>query len=191
MSDDTTDIQILVSWIAVKSSDVKAIAQELSMVDTESGNLGDIFPDKRKQQSPKGNAFLYCDNVWSVLFYDFFNFEASVDYLLIKLSSVFAEAQAFYIDTEYTFSVEWKLAKDGEIIRSFVSTEGTIENFGAVTDAEAFIDWEKLELDEEDEGFPSFGSSEVLKIARQWSIDPIIEKRCTTKQGIVGSIQLQ
>ncbi len=188
---DLDDVQVLTAWIAVKCADIQAVAKSLSLRDVQAGTFGDIFPDSRDSSKQRnGNIFVYLCQGWSIVFYDLFDFEDGVDSLLVKLSSEFTEAQSFFIDTEYTFSTEWKLARNGEIVRAFASGEtfgDEIVSVGAISEAEAFIDWEKLGQKDEEEHF-AFGSAEVLKVARQWSVDPIFDQT-DRSEGVVGFLE--
>jgi hypothetical protein len=190
MNSEKDDLQILVGWIAVKTSDVRSVAKNLNLYGLTEGNSDEIFPRRSKSQeteeAKKGDIFLCCCNAWSILLYNTFEFERDIDDLLVTLSSEFAEAQHFFIDTEYTFSVEWKLANNGVIVRS-VSFGEELNIDGEMTDAEAFIDWERLEGNEENEERISLGSSEVLRVARQWSVDPIVENP-HPHTGVIGHI---
>jgi hypothetical protein len=178
MNSEKNDLQILVGWIAVKASDIRAVAEKLNLKGLTDGNLDEIFPRQRESQrakdSRKGDVFLCCCNEWSILIYNTFDFEHDIDNLLVTLSSEFEEAQHFFIDTEYSFSVEWKLAQNGVILRS-VSFGEEFNSEGDMTEAEAFIDWEQLDSDEKGQEMVSLGSSEVLQVARRWSVDPIVE----------------
>ena len=189
---DPDDVQILTAWMAVKCSDFQAVARSLSLRDEQKGTFDDIFPDSRLSRPKKGNVLVYPSQGWSIVFYDLLEFDDGVDNLLLNLSAEFTEAQSFYIDTEYVFSTAWKLARDGEIVRAFASGEefrDEIVSVGAITEAETFIDWEKLGQEDEEEHF-AFGSAEVFKIARQWSIDPIFDhpvfEHKDRDEGIVG-----
>jgi hypothetical protein len=187
MNSEKDDLQILVGWIAVKTSDISSVAKKLNLKGLAEGHLNEIFPRRKSQkteEAKKGDLFLCCCKAWSILIYDTFQFKYDIGDLLVILSSEFEEAQHFFIDTEYSFSVEWQLAQNGIILRS-VSFGEEFQSDGKVTDAEAFIDWKQLESDEDNEEPITLGSSDALRVARQWSVDPIVETP-HPQTGVIG-----
>jgi hypothetical protein len=66
MNSRKDDLQILVSWISVKTSDIKSVAKNLNLNGLTQGDLNDFFSRRREseetEEAKKGNIFLYCCN---------------------------------------------------------------------------------------------------------------------------------
>jgi hypothetical protein len=131
--------------------------------------------------------------------------------LIIELSQKFGEAQLFEFDTEYFCgTTSWMLARDGQLVRSFMYglSSHYLRNFGEPTESEYFMDWSRIvELESwTEEDWESWeeewdGSSvlfsgckgespkavETLKIARQWSTDPIHTDHPGKRIGVLGN----
>lgn len=130
-------------------------------------------------------------------------YTADVD-LLNRLSEQFSEAQAFGFDEEYVGYAHWALSKNGSLERYFKwSSEdeepGHTVNIGDQTEAESFIDWATLDdwefVEEDEESYheyngKSFGCVQVLKIAHQWSVNPVHDVPPQEQSGILGDGQI-
>lgn len=130
--------------------------------------------------------------------------------LIIKLSQQFSEAQLFEFDTEYFCGPTcWMFAHNGQLIRSFIYdlSSNFLRNFGKPTTAEDFMDWFRVEgleswtkedweiWEEEEDGQSNLflgcrgdcpKAVETIKVARQWSVDPLYTDHPEERIGILG-----
>lgn len=184
--DEDLDAFVDLDWIAVKSSDINAVHQALGLENCQQGNLGDldesintfIFPSQVKsgwiivihQWEPRGSSEKYLD---------------AIEQVLISLSQRFGNAQSFSSYEDHIVYVHWILAQNGELMRSFARASETslARDFGEVTEEEQFIDWT------DDDLFP--GMQEAIKIAKQWSVEPIYTDHPGELVGVVGHKALE
>jgi hypothetical protein len=206
MDDDDLFVQAWVSWIAVKTDDVNAVAEILELENVRAGGFAEWGYDS----SP--NTFLYvAQDQWVIVYHKWEYtgeleigatneeishavYKADVN-LLNRLSNRFGESQSFGFDEEYTIGdTHWAASKNGQLTRYFKwGSEDKILNIGEITQAEDFIDWgsfnnSELVQEDSDHEFSGnyFGSVEILKIARQWSVDPLHDEHPHDKSGILG-----
>ncbi|ABW27220.1 hypothetical protein [Acaryochloris marina] len=207
---ENSDIQARISWFTIQSTDLQAVAEVLGLDHVRSEKWQETI-------QPEANTRVYVaqDNWVIVEIYDWDYNPANeadmsedidegcavaVEALLVKLSQQFGEAQFFEFDTEeWCGPTSWMLARNGQIIRSFVYSPEfppSWRNMGEPTATESFIDWSRVqELEswsEEDwdewgeheaeneasnlvTGWQGMGpaSVETIKIAREWSVDPL------------------
>ncbi|TYQ29997.1 hypothetical protein [Pseudanabaena sp. UWO310] len=225
MSDDDLDIQAKISWLTVRTTDIKAVVEVLDLKGERQGRWQDASQKIDGKWQTTANTFLYVSqDSWVVVPYDW-EFVSPADTeitsgieelcalakenLIIKLSQQFGEAQLFEFDTEYFCgATSWMLARDGQLIRSFMYglSSNFLRNVGEPTDAEQFMDWARVrELEnwteedwkrwEDEEEIDSFigcrGDSpkavETIKVARQWSVDPLCTDHPEKSIGVLGN----
>lgn len=163
ISDDDLDIQALISWITVKTTDVNAVAEALALEDIRAGKWQDASEKINGKRVTTANTFLYVSQeTWVVVPYEW-KFVSPEDVettskvldccgqakenLIIRLSQQFGEAQLFEFDTEYFCgTTSWILASNGRLIRSFMYglSSHCLRNFGKPTEAEGFMDWSRV-----------------------------------------------
>jgi hypothetical protein len=205
MDDDDLFVEACVSWIAVKTDDINAVAESIELENVKAGDFAEWGYDS----SP--NTFMYvAQDQWVIIYHRWeytgelevgatneeisnavYNADVS---LLNRLSDRFGESQFFGFDEEYVGDAHWAASKNGHLTRYFKwCSEDKILNIGEITEAENFIDWENFnnsELVKEESNYEfngnSFGSVEVLKIASQWSFDPLHGEHPHDKLGILG-----
>jgi hypothetical protein len=184
--DEELDAYVDLDWIAVKSSDINAVAETLGLESCQQGSFEDldestntfVFPAQSKsgwvivihEWEPRGSSEEYLD---------------SIEQVLIPLSQRFGNAQSFASYENHIGYVHWVAAQNGELIRSFARASETSlsRDFGEMTEDEQFINWE----DEEQ----SLGIREVIKIAKQWSVEPIYADHPGDLVGVVGHKSLE
>jgi hypothetical protein len=199
--DDDLFIDVPVSWLAIRTTDIDAVANALHLQNTRIGNYSGWGYDNPP------NTFLYvARNEWVIVYhqweytgqlelgatnedYDRAVYAANVA-LLDRLSNRFGEAQSFGFEEDHVFRANWALSKNGKLERYFQQSseepDRTI-NIGDPTEAENFIDWDTLndwELGD------AFGCTEVLRIARQWSFNPISNEDQRDPSGVLGDGQI-
>jgi hypothetical protein len=215
MSDDDLFVQACISWLAIKTADIEAVVDSLKLQNVSEGE----FREWRYDSSPNTFLYVAQDE-WVIVYHQWRHtgelepsatdaeigaavHTANVG-LLNRLSEQFGEAQAFGFDEEYVGYAHWALSKNGSLERYFKwSSEyeepGHAVNIGDPTEAEGFIDWATLddwELVEEDEesyyeyNGQSFGCVQVLKIAHQWSVNPVHDAPPEAQSGILGDGQI-
>ena len=211
MNDDDLFVQACISWIAVKTNDINAVAKSLELDNVREGN----FQDWKCDSSP--NTFLYvAQNQWTIVYHGWqhtgelelgvtdeeirsatYNADAK---LLNRLSERFGSAQSFGFDEEYVGYAHWALSESGKLVRYFrwcsedqKPNQGF--NIGEPTEAENFIDWSTLNdwelVEEDDESYyeyngNSFGCIQVLKIACQWSLNPVHDEHPADRSGLLA-----
>lgn len=179
--DEKLDTYVDLDWIAVKSSDINTVAEALGLESCQQGSFEDldestntfVFPAQSKsgwvivihEWEPRGSSEEYLD---------------SIEQVLIPLSQRFGHAQSFASYENHIGYVHWVAAQNGELIRSFARASETSlsRDFGEITEEEQFINWE-----DEDQ---SLGIREVIKIAKQWSVEPIYTDHPGDLVGVVG-----
>ncbi|MBW4421552.1 MAG: hypothetical protein KME13_20395 [Myxacorys californica WJT36-NPBG1] len=227
MSDDDLDVQAEISWLTVRTTDINAVVEILELEAIRQGRWQDASEKINGKRQTTANTFLYVSqDTWVVVPYKW-EFVAPDDVeitsgvrelcvqaresLICKLSQQFGEAQLFEFDTEYFCgTTAWMLARNGQLIRSFVYDLSSqfLRNFGEPTEAEQFMDWARVrELEnwteedwenweEDSDGETDLfigcrGDSpkavETIKVARQWSIDPLCTDRPGKRFGILGN----
>ena len=211
MDDDDLFVQACISWIAVKTSDINAVAECLKLDNIQEGD----FTEWGYDSSP--NTFLYvAQDRWVIAYHRWLHtgelessaadeeirdaiYTADVD-LLNRLSERFGIAQSFGFDEEYVGYAHWALSENGSLIRYFKWSSEDEEpnqgfNVGVPTEAEAFIDWSTLSdwelVEEDDESYyeyngESFGCIQVLKVSQQWSLNPVHDEEPGDRAGILG-----
>ena len=211
MNDDDLSVQACISWIAVKTNDINAVAKSLELENVREGN----FQDWEYDSFP--NTFLYvAQNQWVIVYHGWQHtgelgasatdeeirsaiYNADVN-LLNRLSERFGSAQSFGFDEEYVGYAHWALSESGNLVRYFKYSSEDQEpnqgfNIGEPTEAEIFIDWATLDdwtiVEEDDESYyeyngDSFGCIQVLKIARQWSLNPVHDEHPADRSGLLA-----
>jgi hypothetical protein len=209
--DDDLFVQACISWVAVKTDDINAVAECLELEEVEEGD----FTAWGYDSSP--NTFLYvAQDQWVIVYHRWQHtgelepsaadeeirnavYTADVN-LLNRLSERFGVAQSFGFDEEYVGYAHWALSEHGNLIRYFKWSSEDEEpnqsfNIGAPTEAELFIDWATLNdwelVEEDDESYyeyngESFGCIQVLKVAQQWSLNPVHDEEPGNRTGLLG-----
>jgi hypothetical protein len=152
-------------WIVVKTNDTDAVIEALGLEELQEGSFEDFGEDTNTFVIPAWGEWTLVIHAWEPR-------GSSPEYLdaiekcVTDLSQQFGEAQAFASYEENISYVHWVLAKKGELLRSFASASETelFRNFGEATEAEGLIDWVSEEV--------VVSSSEVIQVARSWSIEP-------------------
>jgi hypothetical protein len=216
MNDDDLFVQACMSWLAVRTTDMEAVVSALQLQNVSEGDFSEWGYDEppntflyvaqdqwvivyhRWQHTGELEASATGEEIGNAVY------TADVN-LLNKLSEQFGEAQSFGFDEEYVGYAHWALSKNGSLERYFKwSSEdeepGHTVNIGDPTEAESFIDWATLDdwevVEEEEEescyeyNGSSFGCVQVLKIAHQWSVNPVHDEHPEEQAGILGDGQI-
>lgn len=185
-SDEELDAFVELEWMTIKTSNINAVVDALGLKNVQEGNFGDL--------SDEMNTFLFPSQIksdWIIIIYQWELRGSLEEYLntieqeVVSLSQQFGEAQSFATYEEHFRYIHWVLAQEGELIRSYAeaSEETLSRNFGEITEAEQFIDWTEENLFLE--------SREIIKVARQWSVEPIYSDHPENTVGIVGHKTLE
>jgi hypothetical protein len=177
-------------WIVVKSNNTDAVIEALGLDDIQEGSFENFGDDSNTFVLPAWGE-------WTVVIHAWEPRGSSAEYLdaieqcIADLSQQFGEAQAFACYEENISYAHWVRAKGGKLLRSFATASETelFRNFGEVTEAEDFVDWTSEEIFVE--------SSDVLNVARSWSVEPIYTEHPDLEssvfdglQGVIGNKQL-
>lgn len=201
--DENADIQARISWFTIQSTDLQAVAAVLGLANVRSEKWQETIQPEANTRLyvAQGNWVIAEIHDWDYIPADEADIPENIDEgctvaieaLLMKLSQQFGEAQFFEFDTEeWCGPTSWMLARNEQMIRSFVYSPEfppSWRNMGEPTAAESFIDWSRVrELESWSEeawdeheasnlvtGWQGMGpaSVETIKIARQWSVDPL------------------
>lgn len=181
--DEELDPYFDLDWIAVQGSDVNAVVDALRLENSRQGSFVDF--------GETANTFVYLSKSdWVIIIHQWEPRGSSEKYLnaveqvIIALSQRFGEAQSFACYQDTICYTHWMLAKNGFLLRSFAKASETslFRNHGEITEVEKFIDWRDKTL--------FLGSLEVIKIAKQWSVEPIFADYPEQTEGVLGCYNL-
>lgn len=166
------------AWLTIKNTNPKTIIQTLGLPNAQIISWDEGIDKIYEDYGSTKNIFIASQiNNWSFVVGWYFlemnsqntgNLEKFKKYIA-QLSNVFEEVQAFATHRVSEYHL-WARAKEGKIKRFFVypgSSEEFQYNEGKLTDAEKQLPWDKLKSYQ---WFPD--ESDVMNIAKKWSMDP-------------------
>jgi hypothetical protein len=176
-------------WLAIKAADPDRVASSLGLKGGKPASwtqgIAAVYGEESMFVTPPVRGWV-CAASWALMGDPSV---AAISQRIVKLSGDFGEAQAFatYRVIEYH---HWMLARRGQLIRSFAylrESDQLLANVGALTPAERKLRFFNLPQDRW-----SPDESDVMMVARDWSLDPtgLTERSGPAERGILGEFSL-